>query len=137
MYYRFPILKRGQVDFFSHKRPGSQRLLTSCQCNNMDTSLECPLIHLHTYTINNTNTSNLAKSTFFHSPPSLDRFFDLSPIQNNMDTPLEFPFFGLRIQEKILQKTHISTKSYSYEITLILKPHPATTLFTLASPGLK
>ena len=61
---------------------------------------------------------------FFHSPPSLDRFFDLSPIQNNMDTSLESPFFGLSlsIQEKILLKTHISTKSYSYELALILKP---------------
>ena len=64
-YYRCVILKRGQVDFFSHKRPGARRLLTSCQCNNMDTSLESPLLHLHASSIKNTNTSNLAKPTFF------------------------------------------------------------------------
>jgi len=54
--YRRGILKRGQVDFFSHRCHGHQRPLTSSRCNNMYTSLEYAFLDLHVYTIKNKNT---------------------------------------------------------------------------------
>ena len=136
-YYRRAILKRGQVDFFSHKRPGARRLLTSCPCNNMDTPLECPLLHLHPYTIKNTETSNLAKSTFF----TLHRHWTFSLTS--------LPFKTTWIHHwNALSSVYACKKKYFKKRTFRPSPtsttslwswnhDPVATLFTLASPGLK
>ncbi len=97
------ILKRGQVNFFSHKCQGDQRHLTSCQFNNMDTSLESPLLHLYS-SPSKTRTHQIWSSQFFSLSTVIGPF--LWPLSHSKQHGyiIGIPFLLFMHLPKILQK---------------------------------